>query len=277
VPEGDLIWRTARTLQRAIGGRVVTRFETVLVKLARVDEDTPVAGRTVESVKAEGKWLVMRFSGGLILLTHMLMSGSWHIYRPGERWQRPRGDMRIVIETAEWVAVAFRVPVAEFHTEESLARRETFRSLGPRILDNDFDAAQAIANLRTEPEMEIASALMKQRLLAGIGNIFKSEVCFVARVNPFRLVKSLSDEEMGRLIAAATKLLRSNIRETSGGQIVTHSGLRQNKPEDGWWVYHRTGQPCRKCGTAIERRRHASDALSSFWCPVCQALAPQHQ
>jgi endonuclease VIII len=274
VPEGDTIWRTARTLERAIGGRVVTRFETVLVKLARVDDDTPIAGRTVESVKSEGKWLVMRFSGGLILLTHMLMSGSWHIYRPGERWQRPKGDMRIVIETAEWVAVAFRVPVAEFHTEESLARRDTFRTLGPRILEDSFDAAQAIANLRTEPEMEIASALMKQRLLAGIGNIFKSEVCFVAGVNPFRLVKSLTDEEMSRLMAAAVKLLRGNIRERSGPQIVTHHGLRQNSPEDGWWVYHRPGQPCRKCGTPIERRKHASDALSSFWCPVCQPLLP---
>jgi endonuclease-8 len=146
VPEGDTIWRTARTLERAIGGRVVTRFETVLVKLARVDDDTPVAGRTVESVKSEGKWLVMRFSGGLILLTHMLMSGSWHIYRPGERWQRPKGDMRIVIETAEWIAVAFRVPVAEFHTEESLARRDTFRALGPRILEDSFDATRAIAS-----------------------------------------------------------------------------------------------------------------------------------
>src|SRR5689334_22084520 len=150
VPEGDTIWRTARTLQRAIGGKVVTRFETVLVKLARVNEDTPVAGRTVESVESEGKWLVMRFSGELILLTHMLMSGSWHIYRPGERWQRPRGDMRIVIETAEMIAVAFSVPVAEFHTEASLARRPGLRTLGPRILEDDFDAAQAIANLKSE-------------------------------------------------------------------------------------------------------------------------------
>src|SRR5262249_9517840 len=123
-------------------------FTTVLVKLARVNEDTPVAGRVVESVESQGKWMVMRFSGGLILLTHMLMSGSWHIYRPGERWKRSGADMRIVIETEEWVAVAFRVPVAEFHTEESLARREGFRTLGPRVLEEGFDADQAVANLR---------------------------------------------------------------------------------------------------------------------------------
>src|SRR6516162_9422235 len=107
MPEGDTLFRTARTLQTAIGGQVVTRFETVLPRLARVDEDAPLAGRTVERVESAGKWLLMRFSGDLILLTHMLMSGSWHIYRPGERWQRPRSSMRIVIETARMVAVAF--------------------------------------------------------------------------------------------------------------------------------------------------------------------------
>src|SRR5262249_54866448 len=104
----------------------------------------------------------------------------------------------------------------------------------------------------------------------GIGNIFKSEVCFVAGVNPFRVVKSLSDEEMAKLMETAVRLLRANIREASGGQIVTYHGLRQDKPEDGWWVYHRPGLPCRKCGTPIERRKDAADALSSFWCPVCQ-------
>src|SRR5882724_11105247 len=173
VPEGDTIWRAARTLQRAIGGRVVTRFETVLVKLARVNEDTPVAGRTVEGVESAGKWMVMRFSGDLILLTHMLMSGSWHIYRPGERWQRPRGDMRVVIGTAEWLAVAFQVPVAEFHSEESLARRDGLRALGPEVLKDDFDAARAVENLRSRPELEIGVALLRQSLVSGLGNIFK--------------------------------------------------------------------------------------------------------
>src|SRR5437899_602735 len=147
VPEGDTIWRAARTLQRAIGGRVVTRFETVLVKLARVNEDTPVAGRVVEGVTSEGKWLVMRFSGDLILLTHMLMSGSWHIYRPGERWQRGRQHMRIVIETARMVAVAFNVPVAEFHSEASLARRPVFNRLGRAALAEGFDPDAGVPSL----------------------------------------------------------------------------------------------------------------------------------
>jgi len=274
VPEGDTIWRTARTLQRAIGGRVVTRFETVLVKLARVDEDTPIAGRIVELVESEGKWLVMRFSGGLILLTHMLMSGSWHIYRPGERWQRPRYDMRIVIETDAFVAVAFKVPVAEFHTAATLARRAVFRSLGPRVLNDDFDSGKAIANLRSVPEMEIAVALMQQRLIAGLGNVFKSEVCFAAGVNPFRPTGSVTDQEMERLMSAATGLMRANIAEGAGESITTYFGVRRttgrSDTEENLWVYHRTGQPCRKCGTLIQRRKHKADALSSFWCPRCQ-------
>ncbi len=277
MPEGDTLWRTARTLERAIGGRVVTGFETVLPKLARVDEDAPLAGRTVERVEAEGKWLLMRFSGGLTLLTHMLMSGSWHIYHPGERWQRPRRDMRIVIAAGEWIAVAFRVPVAEFHTDETLARRAGLRALGPRILAGGFDAELAIANLRTQPDTEIGVALLAQRLLAGIGNIFKSEVCFAAGVNPFRRVDSLPDEEMLALMRAAVKLMRANVTERAGGPIATRFGLRRTAsgmdPEENLWVYHRSGKPCRKCGAAIEWRRHSADARSSYWCPRCQPAA----
>jgi endonuclease-8 len=274
VPEGDTLWRTARTLQRAIGGCTVTGFDTVLPKLARVHVDTQVTGRTVESVESEGKWLVMRFSGGLILLTHMLMSGSWHIYRPGEEWQRRRYDMRIVIKTEKWLAVAFNVPVAEFHTGESLARRDGFRTLGPRVLEEEFDAGQAIANLRSRPELEIGVALMTQSLLAGIGNVFKSEVCFVAGVNPFRKVSSLNDEEFRALMTSAAKLMRANIRESSGDPIVTYFDIRRTASRtafsDNYWVYHRTGKPCRKCGTPIVSRRHTIDARNSYWCPQCQ-------
>jgi endonuclease-8 len=121
VPEGDTIFRAARTLKAALAGKTVTRFETVLPYLARVHHDAPITGRIVEDVVSHGKWMEMQFSGDLILLTHMLMSGSWHIYRPGEKWQRRHVDMRIVIGTESIEAVAFNVPVAEFHTTESLA------------------------------------------------------------------------------------------------------------------------------------------------------------
>jgi endonuclease VIII len=185
MPEGDTIFRAARAMNQALAGKIVTRFESVLPKLKRVDEDAPLAGRTIESVTSAGKWNLILFSGDLILLTHMRMNGSWHLYRPGERWQRSRNDMRIVIETADFVAVGFNVPVAEFHTAESLQRKPELRSLGADLLSDDFDAETARARLRSQREEEIGIALLNQRVMAGIGNVYKSEVCFACNVNPF--------------------------------------------------------------------------------------------
>src|SRR4029453_19105859 len=138
MPEGDTIFRAARTLHRALAGKTVVRFRTVLTQLERVDIDTPLAGRTIERVEARGKHLLIHFSGDLVLRTHMRMHGSWHIYRPGERWQRPRHQMRIVIETGVIDAVAFDVPVAEFATSAELARTPALRDLGPDVLASDF-------------------------------------------------------------------------------------------------------------------------------------------
>ena len=265
MPEGDTIFRAARTLRLALAGKRVERFETVLPHLARVDEDTPLAGRTVETVESTGKWLSMHFSGGLTLLTHMLMSGSWHIYRPGERWRRSRYHMRIVIETADMIAVAFDVPIAEFHDERSLARR--LGRLGPDVLAAEFDSAAAIESLISRPDLETGAALLRQSLLAGLGNVFKSEVCFVAGVHPFRKIATLDRDTAGDIVASARKLLRAN---TGGGfRNTTHS----LDPEARLWVYGRAGEPCRRCGTAIESRKHSVDGRVSFWCPRCQPTA----
>ena len=274
MPEGDTIFRAARTLNRALAGQVVTRFETQLPHLQRVHDDAPLSGRTIEEVSASGKWLTMRFSGNLILLTHMLMSGSWHIYRPGEKWQRSRYDMRLVIETRSFVAVAFKVPVAEFHTPESLAKREGYSTLGPDLLGRDFDEKQAAESLRAQAKMEIAEALLRQGVIAGIGNVYKSEVCFACRVNPFRDVASLVDVEINCLISTARKFLKANVADTSGDQIVTYTGFRRTtqraNPSERLWVYGRAGQPCRRCGTAIQSRKQGRDARITFWCPNCQ-------
>jgi endonuclease VIII len=143
MPEGDTIYRAARVLHAALAGQVVTRFETGLAPLAARDRDDPIAGRTVERVAAAGKHLLMALSGGLVLRTHMRMNGSWHIYRPGERWQMPHRAMRILIETADWVAVAFNVHVAEFVREDALSRHRPVATLGPDLL-GDFDPAQAL-------------------------------------------------------------------------------------------------------------------------------------
>src|SRR5437764_3912160 len=148
MPEGDTIFRAARTLNRALAGKTVSRFQTVLPKLSRVDEDRPIIGRVIESVQSSGKWLAVHFSGDLVLLTHMRMNGSWHLYRPHERWQRPSGDMRIVIETPRFLAVGFNVPSAEFLSSREVARHQELDALGPDLLSPSFDRAEALRRMR---------------------------------------------------------------------------------------------------------------------------------
>jgi endonuclease-8 len=267
MPEGDTIFRTARTLARALGGATVTRFETVLPALARIDYDTPLAGRTVDSVESRGKWLLMHFSGDLILLTHMLMSGSWHIYRPGEKWQRHRSHMRIVVETPSMLAVAFDVPVAEFHSAHSLERRAGLNRLGPAPLAPDFDAGLAIANLAARGHLELALALLDQTALAGLGNVFKSEVAFACGLNPFRKVATLTPLQLADLVATSRQFLAANVTESSGHRRSTTHSTRK---EENLWVYGREGQPCRRCATPIRSQKHTADGRISFWCPACQ-------
>jgi endonuclease-8 len=138
MPEGDTIYRAARTLHRALSGRVVERFESVLPALTRVHDDHPITGRTVERVTAAGKHLLMHFSGGHVLRTHMRMNGSWHIYRPGEEWQRSRRDMRVLVATKEFEAVGFNIPVAELVRTGDLDRHGDLRRLGPDLLGDTF-------------------------------------------------------------------------------------------------------------------------------------------
>jgi endonuclease-8 len=276
MPEGDTIFRAARTLQLGLGGQKVTRFESVLPKLSRVDYDAPLAGRTIERVVARGKWMMIYFSEDLILLTHMLMSGSWHIYRPGEQWKQSRMNMRIVIETEKLHAIAFSVPVAEFHTADTLARREGFKDLGTSLLSAEVDEVEIARSLRSRPELEVGVALMTQHLVSGIGNVYKSETCFACRVHPFRHVASLTDTELAALVATSRKFMRANVTDTSGDKIVTYTGMRRTtgraNPSDRLWVYRRTGEPCRKCATRIESRKQGLDARSTFWCPNCQPM-----
>jgi endonuclease-8 len=274
MPEGDTIFRAARTLHRALSGQLVTGFESVLPKLERVEVDSGVTGRTIDKVEARGKWQLIYFSGDLILLTHMLMSGSWHIYRPGEKWKRSRADMRLIIHTAKIDAVGFKVPIAEFHTSDSLRRRRVFNQLGPSVLATEYDPAEVSRRLRAQPELSVGEALLSQSLLAGIGNVFKSEICFACGVHPFRLNASLSISELACLVSTARTFLLANVRDTSGDKIVTYSGLRRTTGrtdnEENLWVYGRQGEPCRRCGTAIESRKQGLDARTSFWCSNCQ-------
>jgi endonuclease-8 len=278
MPEGDTIYRSARALQRALGGKVVTGFETGLAKLARVNDDSSLVGRVVEKVESRGKWLLIYFSQDLILVTHMLMSGSWHLYRLGERWRMGRGKMRVVIRTAEWEAVAFNVPIAELYTARSLARSEQVPKLGPDILSAEFTVDGGVARLAAyaaeNPDAEIAVVLLNQRVLAGLGNVYKSEVAFAAGVNPFRAMRTITPKEMETMVDVAQRYMKVNVVDGKGEGIVTYAGNRRTTRamdrEERLWVYKRDGQECRRCGAAVMMRKQGSQARSTYWCPECQ-------
>ena len=268
MPEGDTIARAAAALHRALAGRVVTAFATGLAPLARVDDDTPLAGRTIEHCRSLGKHLLMNFSGGLVLRTHMRMHGSWHLYRPGERWQRSPQAARIRIDTDEWVAVAFDVQVAEFVREGDLHRHRPLATLGPDLADPSFDRAEALARIGSSGDRPIGEVLLDQRVVAGIGNVLRSETLFVAGLHPETPADRLSAGDLARLLDVAAGLLQRNARPDAG-PVRNTTGRRA--PGQALWVYQRTGQPCRRCGTAVVSAARELDARRVYWCPACQA------
>jgi endonuclease VIII len=278
MPEGDSIFRAARTLHRALAGHTVERFESVLPALTRVHEDTPITGRLVESVTAAGKHILMRFSGDLVLRTHMRMNGSWHIYKKlgagaFEPWRRPRRDMRVVLATHDFEAVGFNVPVAEFLDRLALQRQPDLKAIGPDLLGDTFDADEAIQRFRARSALSIADALINQRIVAGAGNVFKSELLFLCGIDPFARVADVTDDELRALLRAGQKYLRANVHDSTG-TIVTYTGFRRTTsrmdPSERLYVYSRARKPCRKCGTRIQVMPQGPDARLTYWCPTCQ-------
>ena len=277
MPEGDTIFRTARALSRALVARPVTGFRSTYPLLTRFNDDTPLAGQTVESVEPRGKWLLIQFSGGGTLATHMLMSGSWHIYRPGEPWQQPCANMRIVLENSEYIAVGFRVPVAKMLWAHEVERVLKIPSRSIDVLSGEFDAAEVARRIAAHGAEEIADVLLRQKVIAGVGNVFKSEICFVTATNPFCQVRALDANRIAEMIRAAHRLMKANVLEDSSDAIVTYGGRKrrtthESDPSVSLWVYGRRGESCRKCGAPIRRRIQGPDARVTFWCAVCQPM-----
>jgi len=200
----------------------------------------------------------------------MRMNGSWHIYRPGERWQRPRHEMRIVIETDVIHAIAFNVPVAELATAAEIERGPALSTLGPDVLADDFDTAGAVQRLSGRADLSIADALLDQSAIAGIGNIYKCEALFAAKVHPFAAVASLPPETIARVVTTAVKMMRANVAEPAAGAMTARRTTGRADPRARFWVYGRRGQPCRRCGTPITRDARV-DARVTYWCSRCQA------
>ena len=260
MPEGDTIFRTARTLSRVLDGKTLTAVESPLPRIAGAG----LEGRRVQRVEARGKNLLVEFDDGRVLHTHMRMTGSWHVYRPGERWQKPRRQARVVLVTEDFVTVCFGAPLVRLLAPAELSRDAQLSGLGPDILAPDFDLHEAGRRLRTLGEFEIGEAVMRQSAVAGIGNVYKSETLFLCRIDPFALVATLADRTLGSILTKARALMTANLR---GGARTTRPSLTRERT----WVYGRSGRPCRRCGSPVRMRRQGADARFTYWCTACQA------
>jgi endonuclease-8 len=266
VPEGDTIWRTARTLHAALSGKAVVAFGSVLPAVVAAAKRLSLVGRSIEGVEARGKHLLVRFTGGAVLHTHQGMRGSWHLYRSDGPRRRPASRARAAIETADAVALCFLAPVVELLSPSEAASHPALARLGPDVLQPDFAPALAHRRLRERAHLEIGVALMDQTALAGVGNVYKSEALFLAGVSPFAQVGGLDDATLGRIVGVARDLLRRNL---GPGMRRTTTALAPGR----LWVYRRAGQPCRRCGSAIARAAQGEQARSTYYCPTCQGAA----
>lgn len=267
MPEGDTIWRTARTLRGVLAGQAVTGFRSPLPAVAATARQFQLVGQRVEKVESNGKHLLIRFSGGLALHTHLRMTGSWCVYRHGTPWRRSGRAARVVLETADAVAVCFYAPVVELWPPGGRGRGcPALQRLGPDLLAPDFDSDEAVRRLRERHDMQIGVALMDQTALAGIGNVYKSEILFLCGVHPFQSVGELDAETLHSLVAVAKREMRRNLGP----------GARRTRPGmtfQSVWVYGRTGRSCFRCGTKVQRRAQGEQARITYWCPQCQPLS----
>jgi endonuclease VIII len=266
MPEGDTIFRTARAMHRVLAGRTLVGAESTMPSLARAPGVGALQGRTIDRVSAQGKHLLIHFSGDLVLRSHMRMRGSWHLYRTGDRWKRPRNSMRIVLRTAEVEAVAFDTPDAELVRTRDLERLTPLKNLGPDLLSDDFDADEATRRVMALPDRDIADALLDQESAAGIGNVIKSEVLFIRGINPWARVGTLPPAIVRQLLGEARRVLTISVAEGGVGRRTTG----RVQPEARLYVYGRAGKPCRRCGTPIRLAKQGRDARGTYWCPRCQ-------
>lgn len=280
MPEGDTIFRAATQLRKAIEGARVRSFRSDALPRARLE------GQRIDKVEARGKNLLLRFEGGEVLRTHMRMKGSWHIYREGERWQRAARQARVELHADNgFVAVLFgatretavrpstgeapylTVPVIELLDERSLEASEVGQ-LGPDATTDSFDAAEAVRRLSSAPALAIGEALLQQGLIAGAGNVIKSEALFLCRQDPFARVADLPLARLEALVAEVHRLL---LRNRDGGQRTSRESLDGGR----LWVYGRSGRPCLVCGAALGMQRQGTAGRSTYFCPLCQAASPR--
>jgi endonuclease VIII len=260
MPEGDTIHAAARRVGAALVGKEIESIETPQRRHALDRWPERLAGRAVRSVDAKGKHLFLRFDGDLTLHSHLRMGGWWGVFAKGERWRRSPRRAWLVIRTPEHDVVQFDGPVLELMTEGRTRFDQRLAALGPDILAEQLDTPEILRRLRVgDPTRGIGDALLDQRIVAGIGNMWKSEGCWRARIDPWRRVANVSDADVTSILEETRPPMQASVER--GGR-----GLGRDLR-----VFERTGRPCERCGTRIRQRGQGDDNRTTYWCPGCQS------
>ena len=266
MPEGDTMHRTAAALRTALVSHPVRQFSA-----PRNCGPQPEPGSVVESVISHGKHLEVNFDDGIVLHTHMRMTGSWHLYRTGERWRRPERQVRALIEVTDWVAVCFNAPVVETYRMRDPRRHPGRGSLGPDLCDPHADLHDCVRRLQRypQPEVTVAEVLLDQRVLCGVGNVYRCEGLWAGALSPFAPLSTLAGDELAELVEVSARLLRANLHRVERITLDTHPG--------GLAVYGRHHRRCPRCGGTVAVRRWGEQARLLYWCPGCQVRhEPDH-
>jgi len=289
MPEGDTLHRIADAMAPRLEGRPLLAVQAPRSE-ARVDS---LVGARVARIRAQGKYLVIELDRGIAIVTHLRMDGVWHLYEPGERFRRARSRLRLLLEVEGAVAACFDAPVVRFIRARELERFLGPSRLGPDILGDSFDLEGAVTRLRARPDAPLGVALLDQRRIAGIGNVYKSELCFHARLSPLALVSTIAPDALRSLVALTREVMQANVAKarpdadvrrhhaphylyqrdtTLGARRTTTSGCEVGKAPI--YVYGRANRPCFACGATIVRTRQGEQLRSTYSCPACQPVAP---
>ncbi len=256
MPEGDTIHRASREIAEVLEGRVPEEILTPHPRHGADHWPERLAGRAVRSVDAHGKHLFIRFDGALTLHSHLRTTGAWGVHREGARWKRSPRRAWLVLRSRPWAVVQFDGPVLELVRDSRTRFDRKLVTLGQDVIGERFDEAAFLRRLRAEdPGREIADALLDQRVIAGIGNAWKSEACFAAAVDPWLPLAEVADER----VLAIVRFARAQMRESAEGS--------RGRPRA---VYRRVGMPCRNCGERIRARGQGEANRRTYWCPSCQ-------
>jgi endonuclease-8 len=272
VPEGDTLARIAVTLRDALVGHRVERFSSPMPAL----RDVGLEGRTIASVETRGKNLLIAFDDGRTLHTHLRMSGSWHLYGLESAWRRPAKSALVTIATDDRVAVLFREeregapPIVRLLSPDALRRDRMLRSLGPDVMAASFDLDEAVRRIHASIHPTIAEALLDQRDVAGIGNVYKSELLFLTGIDPRRAPKSVTIEALRELLEKARTIMLEHVKRSRPGRFAIAGRTTRFLPGETLWVYGRARKPCLRCRAPIRSFNQGLDRRSTYWCPKCQ-------